>query len=69
MALSVKYNLSLIHIYLSPLIGSWIAIVVITPIGIFLSYKAATDSVIFDMEVYKRFFNKLIRRKTETLQP
>ena len=54
---------------LSPLIGSWIAIVVFTPIGIFLSYKAATDSVIFDMEVYKRFFNKLIRRKTETLQP
>jgi lipopolysaccharide export system permease protein len=48
---------------LSPVIGSWISIVIITPIGIFLSYKAATDSVIFDMELYKRFFNKLFKRK------
>jgi lipopolysaccharide export system permease protein len=36
---------------------------VLTPIGIFLTYKAANDSVLFDMEVYKRFFNKLLRRK------
>jgi lipopolysaccharide export system permease protein len=43
--------------------GMWIAIIVLTPIGLFLSYKAATDSVIFDMELYKRFFNKLIKRK------
>jgi lipopolysaccharide export system permease protein len=50
---------------LSPIIGSWIAIIVITPIGIFLSYKAATDSVIFDMDLYKRFFNKLFKKKVE----
>jgi lipopolysaccharide export system permease protein len=48
---------------LSPVIGTWISIMVLTPIGIFLSYKAANDSVLFDMEAYKRFFNKLIRRK------
>jgi lipopolysaccharide export system permease protein len=48
---------------LSPFIGMWIAILVLTPIGIFLSYKAANDSVLFDMEAYRRFFNKLIRRK------
>jgi lipopolysaccharide export system permease protein len=47
---------------LSPIIGSWISIVIVTPIGIFLSYKAATDSAIFDMESYKRFFNKLFKR-------
>jgi lipopolysaccharide export system permease protein len=46
-------------------IGSWIAIVVITPIGMFLSYKAATDSQIFDMEAYKRFFNRIFKRKAE----
>ncbi len=46
---------------LSPIIGSWIAIIIITPIGIFLSYKAATDSVIFDIELYKRFFKKLFK--------
>jgi len=48
---------------LSPVIGEWISIIVLTPIGIFLSYKAANDSVLFDMEAYKRFFNKLLRRK------
>ncbi len=48
---------------LSPLVGSWIAIVVITPIGIFLSYKAATDSAIFDVDLYRRFFNRLFKKK------
>lgn len=48
---------------LSPIIGTWISIIVLTPIGIFLSYKAANDSALFDMEAYKRFFNKLIRKK------
>lgn len=48
---------------LSPIIGSWVAIAIITPIGMFLSYKAATDSVIFDMELYKRFFNRLFKKK------
>jgi len=47
---------------LSPLVGSWIAIVIITPIGIFLSYKAGTDSAIFDIDIYKRLFNKLFKR-------
>ncbi len=49
---------------LSPVIGAWIAIVVITPIGLFLSYKAATDSEIFDVESYKRFFNRVFKRKS-----
>jgi len=53
---------------LSPVIGSWIAIVVITPIGLFLSYKAASDSQIFDMEAYKRFFNRVFKRKSEEAQ-
>ena len=48
---------------ISPFMGMWISIIVLTPIGIFLSYKAANDSVLFDMEVYTRFFNKLLRRK------
>jgi lipopolysaccharide export system permease protein len=48
---------------LSPVIGSWIAIVIITPIGIFLSYKAATDSAIFDTDLYRRFFSKIFKKK------
>jgi lipopolysaccharide export system permease protein len=47
----------------SPFVGMWIAIIILTPIGLFLSYKAATDSVIFDIEVYKRFFTGLFKRK------
>ncbi|MDN3582228.1 LptF/LptG family permease [Mucilaginibacter flavus] len=43
--------------------GMWIAIIVLLPIGLFLSYKAATDSVLFDMDSYKRFFNKFLKRK------
>jgi lipopolysaccharide export system permease protein len=50
---------------LSPVVGSWVAIVIITPIGIFLSYKAATDSAIFDADLYKRIFNRLFKRKIE----
>ncbi|MGZ3811936.1 MAG: LptF/LptG family permease [Mucilaginibacter sp.] len=49
---------------LAPIIGMWIAIIVLTPVGIFLSYKAANDSVLFDAETYKRFFNKLLRRES-----
>ena len=48
---------------LSPVIGSWISIAIITPIGLFLSYKAATDSAIFDTEIYKRFFTRILKRK------
>ncbi|MDB4903739.1 MAG: lipopolysaccharide export system permease protein [Mucilaginibacter sp.] len=50
---------------LSPVVGSWVAIAIITPIGIFLSYKAATDSAIFDADLYKRIFNRLFKRKIE----
>jgi lipopolysaccharide export system permease protein len=45
------------------IIGMWIAIIILTPIGLFLSYKAATDSAIFDIELYKRFFTRLFKFK------
>jgi len=45
---------------LSPVVGMWIAIAVLTPIGIFLSYKAANDSVLFDAEVYKKFTKRIV---------
>ncbi|WP_295770866.1 LptF/LptG family permease [uncultured Mucilaginibacter sp.] len=48
---------------ISPAMGMWAAIIILTPIGLFLSYKAANDSVLFDTEAYKRFFNKLFKRK------
>jgi lipopolysaccharide export system permease protein len=48
---------------LSPFIGMWIGILILTPVGLFLSYKAANDSALFDMESYKRFFNKILRMR------
>ena len=47
----------------NPIIGMWISIIILTPIGLFLSYKAATDSAIFDADSYKRVVNKIFRRK------
>lgn len=46
-----------------PVIGSFLAIFVLTPIGAFLTWKATNDSSILDTEAYKiafkRFTNKL----------
>ncbi len=49
--------------HVSPVIGMWVAIVVLTPLGLFLTYKAATDSAIFDVDVYKKFFLRLVQKK------
>jgi lipopolysaccharide export system permease protein len=45
----------------------WAAILILAPMGLFLSYKAANDSVIFDADSYKHFFVRLFKRKKEIL--
>lgn len=42
-----------------PLMGMWMASVLLLPIGIFLTYKATTDSVILDMTTYLKPFEKI----------
>ncbi|MEP6594306.1 MAG: LptF/LptG family permease [Ginsengibacter sp.] len=44
---------------LTPLTGTWLPIIVLTPIGIFLTYKATHDSQLFSKEYYYRFFKKV----------
>ena len=39
--------------------GEWLSSMVLLPIGGWLTYKANSDSVVFDMEGYKKFFMKL----------
>jgi lipopolysaccharide export system permease protein len=39
--------------------GMWAASYILLPIGIFLTYKATTDSVILNIETYLMFFNKV----------
>lgn len=38
---------------LDPMLGMWMAIIVLTPLAIFLTYKSATDSSLFDIDQYK----------------
>jgi lipopolysaccharide export system permease protein len=47
--------------------GVWLSSAVLFPLGLFLTYKAASDSALFNIDLYiefiKKFFDKLIRRK------
>lgn len=45
--------------------GMWLSSAVLLPIGIFLTYKAATDSVLFNLDGWKLFFKKIKIRKKE----
>ncbi|MFN8252004.1 MAG: LptF/LptG family permease [Ferruginibacter sp.] len=42
----------------TPFAGMWLAIFVLIPVGIFLTYKAMHDSQLFNKEFYYRFFKK-----------
>jgi lipopolysaccharide export system permease protein len=48
---------------LDPTLGMWTAIVLLTPLGIFLTYKATVDSALFDLDYYKQLIVGLIKRK------
>ncbi len=43
----------------TPFAGMWLAVMVLIPVGIFLTYKAMNDSQLFNKELYTRFANKL----------
>jgi lipopolysaccharide export system permease protein len=49
----VKENL------MSPIMGMWLSIIVLTPVGIFLTYKAMHDSQLFSKEFYYRTFKRV----------
>ncbi len=44
---------------MSPFLGMWLAIIVLTPVGIFFTYKAMNDSQLFNKELYNNFFRKV----------
>lgn len=47
--------------------GMWVSTIILLPIGIFLTYKAATDSALFDRDSYLRFFRKFsVAKKSST---
>lgn len=49
-------------------LGMWTAVIVLAPLGVFLTYKAATDSALFDVDQYrlaiKKLWDRLKKRKS-----
>ncbi len=43
----------------SPFLGMWLAVIVLIPIGFFLTYKAMHDSQLFNKEFYYRSYKKI----------
>jgi lipopolysaccharide export system permease protein len=44
---------------LPPFIGMWLAVIVLAPVGAFLTYKAMHDSQLFNKELYNKAFKKI----------
>lgn len=42
-----------------PVIGMWLAVIVLTPVGAFLTYKAMHDSQLFNKDLYTRAFKRV----------
>ena len=45
---------------LTPFWGMWLSSAVLLPMGLFLSYKAATDSALFDTDAYRKLFQRFL---------
>jgi lipopolysaccharide export system permease protein len=50
---------------MNPILGMWSAIFILTPIGLFLTYKATIDSALFDVDVYKNLYKKFFVKKSK----
>jgi lipopolysaccharide export system permease protein len=48
--------------------GMWLSSLLLLPLGVFLMYKATTDSALFDRDAYVRFFNKFIPKKLSSAE-
>ena len=47
---------------LNPVVAMWIAVIVLSPLAIFLTYKASRDSALFDINYYKELVLRLFRK-------
>ena len=48
---------------LLPYQGMWMSTALLLPLGIFFTYKATTDSAMFNFGAYTSFFAKLFKKK------
>ena len=49
---------------LDPDVGAFLSVIVFAPIALVVTYQATMDAKIMDMEVWKKFFNKIFNRKS-----
>lgn len=47
---------------LTPFFGMWLAIIILSPLGAFLTYKATVDSALFDVNYFKQIFLNLLKK-------
>lgn len=48
---------------LNPIVGMWMAMIVLSPLAAFLTYKATVDSALFDVNYYKQMLLKVFKKK------
>jgi lipopolysaccharide export system permease protein len=49
------------NLTLSPFEGMWMSAFILMPIGIWLVFKASHDSILFNIEIYNKFFRRIMR--------
>ena len=49
--------------------GMWLSSYILLPLGVFLTYKATTDSVILNLDTYLNFWKKIISFNKKKLEP
>ena len=47
---------------IEPMQGMWISTFILLPIGIFLMYKATSDSALFNIESYTSIITKIFKK-------
>jgi lipopolysaccharide export system permease protein len=45
---------------LTPMVGMWLSSIVLLPIGIYLTYKATTDSPLLDADAYVKIVKRFL---------
>ena len=51
------------ELIISPWLGMWFSTFVLFPLGYFFTYKATTDSALFNIDAYFDFFKNIFKRK------
>ena len=49
--------------------GVWLSSLVLLPVGLFFTFKATTDAALFDGDSWKKFFQRLFKKKHEDKVP